>query len=248
MGYRNAQDIFPEKLLRQIQRYVSGETIYVPAGEERKAWGETSGYQRYIRERNAEIRSRFEEGLTIDELMDRYALSYDSIKRIVYSRREIAMLQYSATLSSAKAYAEAGKLDAWIHLYLNEEGRNIPFSDGLKLFDRYYLSPALFPISLFKRCAGPEPEMKYRIDKDWWEHRVAELEKRIPADPDMPPFMVHYVDGTFELNDGNHRHQAYENLGIPNAWVIIWITEKEELDDFMARYGEYVKDCRIIRR
>lgn len=38
MAYRNAQEIFPEGLLKQIQRYVSGETIYIPAGEERKAW------------------------------------------------------------------------------------------------------------------------------------------------------------------------------------------------------------------
>jgi hypothetical protein len=60
--------------------------------------------------------------------------------------------------------------------------------------------------------------------------------------------IVHYADGGFELNDGNHRHKAYENLGIENAWVIIWITEKEELDDFMEKYGDYVKDCRIIRR
>ena len=248
MGYRNAQEIFPEGLLKQIQRYVSGETIYVPAREERKAWGETSGYQRYIRERNEEIRAGFAGGRTIEDLMDRYALSYDSIKRIVYNRREIAMLKYSATLSSARAYAEAGKLDAWIHLYLNEEGRNIPFSDGLKLFDRYYISPAQFPVSLFRRCAGPEPDMKYRIDKDWWETRVAKLEEAIRSDPDMPPFLVHYVDGEFELNDGNHRHKAYENLGIGNAWAIIWITEQEELDDFMARYGEYVKDCKVIRK
>ena len=248
MGYRNAQEIFPEGLLKQIQRYVSGETIYIPAGEERKAWGETSGYQRYIRERNEAIRRDFSEGLSIEELMEKYALSYDSIKRIVYSRKEIAMLKYSATLSSAKAYGEAGKMDAWIHLYLNEEGRNIPFSDGLKLFARYYFSPALFPVSLFKRCAGPEPEMKYRIDRDWWEQRVAGLEKSIQDDPDMPPLMVHYVDGEFELNDGNHRHKAYENLGIENAWVIIWITGKEELDDFMEKYGGYIKDCKVIRR
>ena len=214
MGYRNAQEIFPEGLLKQIQRYVSGETIYIPAREERKDWGETSGYQRYIRERNEEIRAAFAKGQTIEELMDRYALSYDSIKRIVYNRRENAMLKYSATLSSAKAYAEAGKLDAWIHLYLNEEGRNIPFSDGLKLFDRYYFSPAQFPIRLFTRCTGPEPEMKYRVDKDWWEYRIAELEKSIKADDDMPPLIVHFVDGGFELNDGNHRHKAYENLGI----------------------------------
>ena len=248
MGYRNAREIFPEGLLKQIQRYVSGETIYIPAGEERKAWGETSGYQRYIRERNEAIRRDFSEGLSIEELREKYALSYDSIKRIVYNRKETAMLKYSATLSSAKAYGEAGKMDAWIHLYLNEEGRNIPFSDGLKLFARYYFSPALFPVSLFKRCAGPEPEMKYRIDKDWWEQRVAGLEKSIQDDPNMPPLMVHYVDGEFELNDGNHRHKAYENLGIENAWVIIWITEKEELDDFMEKYGGYVKDSKVIRR
>ena len=248
MGYRNAQDVFPEGLLRQIQRYVSGETIYIPARDERKAWGETSGYQQYIRERNEAIRRNFANGLTIEELMDKYALSYDSIKRIVYNRRETAMLKYSATLSSARAYAEAEKLDAWIHLYLNEEGRNIPFSDGLKLFDRYYFSPALFPIRLFTRCTGPEPEMKYQIDPDWWAHKVSELEKAIQAGEDLPPLMVHYVEGGFELNDGNHRHKAYENLGIDNAWVIIWITEKEEMEDFMARYGEYVKDCTVIRR
>ena len=248
MGYRNAREIFPEGLLRQIQRYVSGETIYIPSGNERKAWGETSGYQRYIRERNESIRRDFADGESIENLMDKYALSYDSIKRIVYNRKETAMLKYSATLSSAKAYAEAGKLDVWIHLYLNEEGRNIPFSDGLKLFDRYYISPALFPISLFKRCTGPEPEMKYQIHPEWWAHRIAELEKSIQKDEDMPPLIVHYVDGEFELNDGNHRHKAYENLGIKDAWVIIWITEKEELDDFMDKYGDYVKDCRIIQR
>ena len=180
--------------------------------------------------------------------MDQYSLSYDSVKKIVYNRREITMLKYSATLSSAKAYADAGKLDAWIHLYLNEDGRNIPFSDGLKLFDRYYLSPALFPIRLFRRCTGPEPEMKYRIDRDWWEQCVADLEKSIQTDPDVPPLIIHYAEGEFELNDGNHRHKAYENLGIKDAWVIIWITEKEELDDFMDKYGDYVKDCRIVQR
>ena len=52
----------------------------------------------------------------------------------------------------------------------------------------------------------------------------------------------------FELNDGNHRHKAYENLGIENAWVILWITEEAEKEDFLSRYGEYVKDCTVIRR
>ena len=56
------------------------------------------------------------------------------------------------------------------------------------------------------------------------------------------------VQPEFELNDGNHRLQAYENLGIEKAWVIIWITEEAERDDFMEKYGEYVKECKVIRR
>ena len=248
MKYRNAQDIFPEGLLRQIQRYVSGETIYIPAGSERKSWGETSGYQQYIRERNTEIREKFSRGASFDELMEVYSLSYDSIKRIVYSRKEISMLKYSATTSSAAAYAAAGKLDVWIHLYLNENGRNIPFSDGLKLFDRYYIGPIRMPISLFTRCAGPEPEMKFQIHPGWFAEHVDLLEKAIQKDPDMPPLIVHYVDGGFELNDGNHRHQAYQNLGIEEACVIVWITEPEEYEEFMEKYGEYAKDAPVIRK
>ena len=248
MAYRNARNIFPEKLLRQIQKYVAGETIYIPAGVEKKDWGETSGYQQYIRERNAAIRDAFQNGKTIEALMEEYSLSYDTIKRIVYSKKEVTMLKYSATLASAMLYGKEEKMDAWVHLYLNEEGRNIPFSDGLKLFDRYFISPAEFPISLFHRCAGPEEDMKYRIDKGWWEHKISELTKAVQAGREMPPMIVHYVDGEFELNDGNHRHKVYEDLGIETAWVIIWITEEEELNDFMSKYGEYVKDCTIIRR
>ena len=248
MKYKNARDIFPEKLLKQIQKYVSGETIYIPAGDEKKDWGATSGYQQFIRERNAAIREAFQNGKTIEVLMDEYSLSYDSIKKIVYSKKEVTMLKYSATLDSAMEYGKEEKMDAWVHLYLNEEGRNIPFSDGLKLFDRYFISPAQFPISLFHRCAGPEEDMKYRIDKDWWEHKIAELTKAVQAGAEMPPMIVHYVDGEFELNDGNHRHKVYEDLGIETAWVILWITEEAELTDFMSKYGEYVKDCTIIRR
>lgn len=158
------------------------------------------------------------------------------------------MLKYSATLDSALEYGREEKMDAWVHLYLNEEGRNIPFSDGLKLFDRYFISPAQFPISLFHRCAGPEEDMKYRIDKGWWEHKITELTKAVKAGAEMPPMIIHYVDGEFELNDGNHRHKVYEDLGIETAWVILWITEEAELTDFMSKYGEYVKDCTIIRR
>ena len=67
------------------------------------------------------------------------------------------------------------------------------------------------PLELFHRCTGPEENMKYRIDKDWWPIHVAVLEDSIKKDPDMPPLIVHYVEDDFELNDGNTRFQAYTN-------------------------------------
>ena len=90
--------------------------------------------------------------------------------------------------------------------------------------------------------------MKFRIDADWFRLKVEKLEKSIPKDPDFPPLIVHYVDGDFELNDGNHRHKAYENLGIDSAWAIVWITEENEYQDFQQKYGQYVEGCTVIRK
>lgn len=47
MKYENGKDIFPEKLLKQIQKYAAGKVIYIPAGDTKRTWGETSGYKRY---------------------------------------------------------------------------------------------------------------------------------------------------------------------------------------------------------
>lgn len=85
MKYRNATDIFPDELLREIQKYSAGELIYVPQAEERKQWGSNSGAKSYYIERNAQIRKRYEqEGVKIGELAAEYGLSTDTIRRILY--------------------------------------------------------------------------------------------------------------------------------------------------------------------
>ena len=146
------------------------------------------------------------------------------------------MPEYSATLSSAQAFAKEDRLEEWVHLYLTHEGRNLPFSDGLKLTKRYYFGPAQYPLSLFTRCAGPEPEMKYRIDPDGWANRVSTLQNAIASEADLPPMIVNFTDGRFELNDGNHRHKAYENMGVEKVWVIVWITGEKEREEFRGKY------------
>lgn len=64
----------------------------------------------------------------------------------------------------------------------------------------------------------------------------------------MPPLIAHYVEHDFELNDGNHRLEAYNHLKYLEIPVIIWITEDEEYQEFQEKYGNYMLNTSIIRR
>jgi Mor family transcriptional regulator len=84
MKYKNAQDIFPDRLLKELQQYVSGETIYIPSAQAKKQWGETSGARNYYKQRNEEIREKHRSRSTTKELAEQYTLSVDSIRKILY--------------------------------------------------------------------------------------------------------------------------------------------------------------------
>jgi ParB-like nuclease domain. len=239
MKYENGGDIFPEPLLKQIQKYVCGKLIYIPSDGKKRPWGETSGYKQYLLERNRDIRDKFNEGTIIEVLSEEYFLSCETIKKIVYSK-EAFILRYKCTLSSAQEYAKEDKIENWIHQYLLSDGHNKEFSDGLKLFDRYFIGPIKMPLTLFCRCCGPEENMKYRVNAEWFEKHVAKLENVLKTIDDIPPMIANYVDGHFELNDGNHRLEAYKRLGVEEYYMIIWITEKSDYETFLSQYQKYL--------
>ncbi len=88
MKYVKAIDILPEDLLKEVQKYIHGELIYIPKPKgARKGWGECSGSRISLNNRNAEIRENFRKGYTIDQLCDKFYLSFDRVKKIVYSNR-----------------------------------------------------------------------------------------------------------------------------------------------------------------
>lgn len=84
MKYRNASEILPDELLREIQKYTSGEAIYIPQHRERKKWGEGSGARRYYEERNQKIKEKYIEGMAIEEIADIFNLSVETIRKIIY--------------------------------------------------------------------------------------------------------------------------------------------------------------------
>lgn len=84
MCYKNGKEILPAALLKELQKYVQGEIIYIPKEDNvRKAWGENNGTRKLMRQRNMEIYASYKTGITIIALSNSYNLSEDSIRKII---------------------------------------------------------------------------------------------------------------------------------------------------------------------
>lgn len=84
MKSKNAADVLPDELLRELQKYVSGESLYIPSDKERKKWGSDSGARKFYAQRNEEIQYKFFHNMSIEELAEEYSLSTETIRKIVY--------------------------------------------------------------------------------------------------------------------------------------------------------------------
>lgn len=87
MSYVNGKEVLPDHILSEIQKYFGGGLIYIPLPEnERCKWGSRTNTKEQLHKRNQEIRHKKELGLSIQELMEEYHLSYDTIKGILYKQ------------------------------------------------------------------------------------------------------------------------------------------------------------------
>ena len=84
MKYKNAAEILPRRLLRELQLYAGGEILYVPRNGSKVKWGVASGSRSYYQERNQQIRQFHKAGVSVGELAMRYGLSVYTIKKILY--------------------------------------------------------------------------------------------------------------------------------------------------------------------
>lgn len=86
LAYKNGKDILPIELLEELQQYIQGEIIYIPKKKnERARWGEVNGTRELMKDRNSEIYNLYKKGFKIEDLVNLYHLSEDSIRRIVYN-------------------------------------------------------------------------------------------------------------------------------------------------------------------
>lgn len=85
MKYIKANSILSISLIEELQNYIQGGYIYIPSkNENKKGWGELSGYKREIEKRNKKIRMDYKHGKSLEELSKSYFLSIHSIRKIIY--------------------------------------------------------------------------------------------------------------------------------------------------------------------
>lgn len=87
MKYVRVDRILPDDLVKEIQKYIHGEYVYIPTPpEKRKRWGEKSKIRDYLKARNAKILNQYIGGQSISSLAEEFFLSDSSIKKIVYKK------------------------------------------------------------------------------------------------------------------------------------------------------------------
>lgn len=87
MKYSIGKQVLPKELIREIQKYIKRQYLYIPIKpESKKKWGETSGIRELIKNRNAEIHGNYCRGASVEQLASEFCLSTDSIKKILYKK------------------------------------------------------------------------------------------------------------------------------------------------------------------
>lgn len=223
MKYDNASDILPAELLKEIQKYAAGKLLYIPSGEEKRAWGETSGYREQLQKRNRMIRNKYAHGITVSELADEYFLSLDSIKKIIYSKHNGECLTYSPTLESAVHYTNAGMIEEWIQCYLLLTRKDAPTVQDLIHEDFLYLGIVKFPLRLvqLEEC-------------DIGESIGDESEDEISA---SPPLLLEYDEGKFYCTGQREFMVSLKKRKINAFPAIIVLKGNTGYKRFMKYYG-----------
>ena len=87
MKYVNAKALLPDGLVKELQSYIQGGYIYVPACPERqKRWGELSGYREELKQRNIKIIEEYRKGFSIENIAEKYHLSVYTVRKIIYQK------------------------------------------------------------------------------------------------------------------------------------------------------------------
>lgn len=217
MKYENAKDILPEQLLAEVQKYAGGKLLYIPVESETRSWGEASGYRQKLLKRNVMISNRYKAGETLSELAEEYFLSLDSIKKIVYGKKEKNLL-FEPTVESAVKYANTGLTEEWMTLFYSAF-----YGDKSPVFEEVICCGVLkVPLRLVE-CETEKND----------ESTEVEL-RRLKQEP----LMLRYESDTFLVDCQHDLFYEVKKQKI-NAYPALLMVRKEEYKQFERMYGRH---------
>lgn len=223
MKYENAKDLLPPELLARIQEYASGKLLYVPIAEEAKGWGTASGYRQKLLKRNQTIYNEYVMGKTVSELADEYFLSLDSIKKIVYGKKD-NLIAFEPTIACALQYSEAGLAEEWIRMFY------VSGEHDIMELPQQYMCFGITKMPLRLICNVTADNVEYAEERE--------------AIEDVP-LLVRYVQGRFYLLGQQEIFQIQKMRKINAYPVFILITDKGEYQTFMKNFGKHFQPVRI---
>ena len=146
-------------------------------------------------------------------------------------------------VAAAQQYAREGKIEEWVHIYLNaDDWANVPFSEGLKLQQRWWNGPVEMPLSELVRAVGIEANREYCVPESYWSERTTTLAETLTDPLAVPPLIVEYRQGELSVRDGNTRLGAMESLGWSSFWVIIWYNSKADFQKHSAELYKHIME------
>lgn len=228
MMYENAKDILPEELLKEVQKYAERKLLYVPSVEEKRFWGETSGYRDKLKKRNRMICNKYANGRTVSELADEYFLSLDSIKKIIYSKKKDKNLNYEPTLRSAVSYTNSGMMEEWIHSFLLFTCNYKEMSDELMEKDYIYFGIAKLPLRLVQ-------------DEGFIKEDTNKLVETYGSNaPDIPPLIIKFVQGKFNVAVQTEMFAALKKRKVNAFPSIILVRRNTDYKTFIKNYWKHL--------
>lgn len=225
MKYEKAKDILPASLLREVQKYAQGKLLYVPLMDDKKNWGEASGYRQKLLKRNHMIYNKYSHGISISELADEYFLSIDAIKKVIYSKKKADILHYAPTLASAKSYSEAGLSEEWIHSYLLFTRKNMDLLEELNVSNCYYFGIIKLPLRLIREDYNSSIMSSIPLPED--EINLYE----------SPPLIIQFRNKKFIVNEDVSLFLTLKTKRLNSYPVYIWIKDIVDYRFFMDNYS-----------
>ncbi len=137
------------------------------------------------------------------------------------------------TLQGALQHGYEDRIEEWVHAFLKGVGHNPFLSYILSLQKRYFTNPVLYKLDAFTRNCGPETNMKYKVRQPGFEFIVGNMMASLVNGWDMPPLIINYEKGKFDMSDGNHRYEALIKLGLTQYYVIFWTSDEDDYEKLL---------------